>query len=131
MKKNKWIHLGICIGVALAVFLIGGFTQGLFKQTNGKEAVRILSDCFLFPGVLLGGIGALSYIASEGNFDMLGYGFSFFFAKLFHPQKSFMGFYEYKVLKSEKKSGWLIKELLVGLFCMAASAVCAVIYVIV
>lgn len=128
MKKKHWIHYGICVGVALIVFLIGIFSQGLFEKSSAKETVRVLSDSFLFPGVLLGGIGALSWIASEGTFDMLSYGFAFCFSKLIHPHKSFMGFYEYKMEKSDKREGWLVPELIVGLLCIAVSAIFVVIY---
>lgn len=128
MKKKQWIHYGICAIIALAMFIFGLFTQGMPDKIGTKESIRVLSDSFLFPGVFLGGIGALSYIASKGTFDMLNYGVTSFLALLFHPQKSRPGFYEYVMEKSEKRKSILLPEFIIGMICMIGCVICTIIY---
>ncbi len=51
------LSLGVCLG------------QGLFKNPGSQEAFRILSDAFLLPGVLVTGMGLLSWMAGQGQFN--------------------------------------------------------------
>ena len=128
MGSRRIFRYVISVGIAVAVFLAGAFSQGLFHETNRTDFFGTLSDCFLFPAVLLGGIGALSWIAQTGTFDMLGYGFSVIFGRMIHPGKIAESYYEYKGRKGEEQSGWLKHFLVVGLICFAASIVCLIFY---
>ncbi|MCM1057965.1 MAG: DUF3899 domain-containing protein [Firmicutes bacterium] len=128
MNKKRAGRYAGGILLAAAVFIAGAFTQGLFREEDMQKRLGILSDCFLFPAVLLGGIGALSWAASEGTFDMLQYGFYMVFQRLLHPRKAIESFYEYKVSKEESRSGWLKHFLIVGLICLCASVVCLLLY---
>ena len=112
---------------ALAVFIAGVFAQGLFQEPGMAERFGILSNCFLFPAVLIGGIGALSWIANEGTFDMLSYGFGIFLQFL-HPWIKWESFYEYKMRKQENQKGWLKHYLVIGLVCFIASVICLILY---
>lgn len=128
MKKNNLIPYAIYFALGLVIVVIGIFSQRLPEAGSAVEAIGILSDCCLFPAVLFGGIGALTWIASKGTFDMLGYGFSAFFTGVFRPGKKMETFYEYKLRKEENGSAWLSHMFWVGMFYLAISIVCAAIY---
>jgi len=121
MKKRRILQYGGSIVLALAIFFAGAFSQGLFHETDTAEFFGTLSDCFLFPAVFLGGIGALSWIGAMGNFDMLSYGFSTVIQSLLHPTRVRESFYEYKVRREEEKNGWLKHFLVIGLVCLGCS----------
>lgn len=104
------------------------FSQGLPQKTDTAEFLGTLSDCFLFPGVFLGGVGALTWIAEMGNFDMLSYGFYFTFHTLLHPLTAHESFYEYKERKRKEQGTWLKHWLIIGLICFAASALCLLLW---
>lgn len=114
--------------LAIIVFLAGMFSQGLLQETDSGEFFGTLSDCFLFPAVLLGGIGALSWIAEMGNFDMLSYGFYFVFHSLLHPLTAHESYYEYKMRREQGPKTWLKHWLVIGLFCFAASTLCLILW---
>lgn len=126
-RKRVGQYVGGII-LAVAVFAAGTLSQGLFQETDLLKKIGILSDCFLFPAVLLGGIGALSWAAAEGNFDMLRYGFHMVVQKLLHPLKPTKGFYEYKVEREASRHGWLKHYLVIGLVCLGASVICLLLY---
>lgn len=130
MKKSKknLVHSLIYVCISLGIAAISAYHRGLFQMTDPVEMTGILSDCFLFPAILFGGLGALTWIAAQGTFDMLSYGFYAFFTGMFRPGKKSETFYEYKLRKEEKGSGWNPGMFLVGMFFLAASVVCAVIY---
>ena len=50
--------------------------KGVFRETDTALIVRYLSDAFLIPGVLLTGVGLLSFIRKQGAYDGLGYTFT-------------------------------------------------------
>lgn len=127
-KKSKRSHLVISVTVAVLMFTTGAYTQGLPEAEGMREMIGILSNAFLFPAVLLGGIGALSWIASQGTFDMLRYGVSMAITGLLHPRRKFETFYDYKMQKAEKQNGWLVCEFVVGLICLACCLLCIGLY---
>ena len=57
--------------IAFSVCLL----KGVFREKDTALIVRYLSDAFLIPGVLLTGIGLLSFLKKEGTYDGLGYTF--------------------------------------------------------
>lgn len=126
-KKSVGQYAGGAV-LAVAVFAAGAISQGLFPETDLQKKIGILSDCFLLPGVLLGGMGALSWAASEGNFDMLRYGFHTVLHRFLHPLTPVEGFYEYKLKRDEARKGWLKHFLVIGLMCTGASIICLLLY---
>lgn len=116
MKKKTLIRYAVFLILGLIIAVCNFSGQGLFKEENLAEKMGILSDCFLFPAILFGGIGALSWIASQGNFDMLSFGFSHFIMGIVRPRLRQESFYEYKMRKEEKQSGWAKEMFLSGMF---------------
>ena len=67
----------------------------LFDKTNPAEIFHILHNSFLFPGVMLAGLGLLVFVSNEGVFDILTFGTKQFFG--FFRKKNFPA--AYSVLK--------------------------------
>lgn len=128
MNKKVIRQYAVAIIFALVLFFVAAFSQGLFQQESLQELFGCLSDCFLLPGVMLGGMGILTWISKEGGFDMLAYGFSFFFNRLFHPREKQEAYYEYKMRKYEGPQRWLKQWLLVGLVCFGFSVIFLLLY---
>ncbi len=118
MEIKKLIRGGI---LALAVFWAGMFSQGFFQEPELQERLRILSDCFLFPAILLGGTGLLSLIAREGAFDLFGYGISVAVRRILHPLHPPESFYEYKTEKAGSRGSWKKEDLATGTVCLCFS----------
>lgn len=128
MKKKTLIKFAVFMVLGLAIAIYSFWGQGFFETENLMEKMGILSDCFLFPAVLFGGIGALTWIAAQGTFDMLAYGFSHFFMRIINPQKSQESFYEYKMRKEEKGNGWAKEMFISGLFYLAICLIFLAVY---
>ena len=131
-KKNmkSWISN---ISTAILIFIAAASMQGLFEVSGTQMIMRKLSDCFLIPGAVLGGIAALCWVAVKGNFDMLGYGAKTFIDWMIHPRKKQESYFEYKMRQEEKNptGAWPWRMLIVGLVCIALSMVFAVLFEVV
>jgi len=129
-KLKSWI---VNIGTAVLLFIAAAYLQGLFEATGVQMIMRRLSDCFLIPGVVLGGIASLCWVAVKGNFDMLGYGFKTLFDWMLHPRQKQESFYEYKMRQEEKnpEGAWPWRMLIVGVSCIVLSALFAILFEVV
>ncbi len=127
MDKKKLVSYIVWILLALLLFGLGGRFS---RQGTGsfQTLMGYLSDCFLFPAVLEGGLGALSWIASHGSFDMLGYAFSRLANTFFHFRQEGETFYDYKMRKEEQRDGFLVQPLVVGGICLALSLLCLLLF---
>lgn len=92
------------------------FLLGLPGQTERKEVWRVLSDSFVIPGVLMGGVGAMSWANREGAFDMLSYGIKLFFGVTFrsYGRKLPKDYGSYCEQQREKRQTWLKEAFVVG-----------------
>lgn len=148
-KKAKWIGLAVLVGVSL--LLAGGVawysyqlsapdtalnTQYYSMQGTvqaPKQAQRVMSclsdGCFI-TGVLLAGIGFLTWISSTGFFDMLYYGFQSLkvFVMPFKAPKKPKAFYDYKTERQTRRKKPLNSVLMVGLAYLALAALFAALY---
>lgn len=100
----------------------------LFDKTNPAEIFHILHNSFLFPGVMLAGLGLLVFVSNEGVFDILTFGtkqfFSFFRKK---KSKKYADFYEYKEARAQKKLKFG-SILICGTVYIVASVVMLILY---
>ena len=129
MKKSKLVQYLIYAAIAVIIFVISICSRNLSEAATAKENLKILSDSFLMPATLLGGIGALGWIASHGTFDMLGFAFSSLKSLMLHPKQKQESFLEYK-LRKEEKTGWPKEMFVTGMVCLLASVICLCIYLI-
>ena len=67
-KLLIWIAAGVLLCFTAAL------SRGIFGAASAKDVFGMLSDSCFLTGVLLGGLGGLSYMASEGFYDIFSYG---------------------------------------------------------
>lgn len=124
MKQNpkKWM---IPAALAVLLFALEVYRKHLFGATEAAAVCGILSDGFFLPGVLLGGVGAISWAATFGQFDMLAYSSRQFFGHFIRPLAADLphSFYEYREEKNKKGRRWLVPTFFVGLICLVLSFV--------
>ena len=121
---------------AIAIFVACMFASGgLFgdEQHKAKTVIDGLANCFTIPGVLLAGVGGISWAAKFGTFDMLGYGSRSFFGIFIRPLADDLPptFYDYRKAKEEKGRKWLVELFLTGVVFLALGVIFTVISLIV
>ncbi len=124
-KRNKR-PLIYAAASAVAVLLVASLL-GVFKAPSAKDLMRILCDAFFVVGVLLGGVGLLSWVGSNGFFDIFSYAVKVVVIK-FRPKARLESYYDYKQSKDEERKPWLKGLLLCGGICIILSIVALVIY---
>ncbi len=115
--------------VGMVVFTIIVCTKKIWNYDDGKQVLRILSDAFFVPGVILAGVGLLIFASNGGAFDMLSYAFIRFF-DLFRRDvrnKKYKDFYEYREAKKDKKRGMAFM-LIVGVIFIALAGIMLIAY---
>lgn len=75
LEDLPWLRYVIAAAMGLLIALSVCLFKGVFQETDPALIVRYLSDAFLAPGVLLTGIGLLSFLKKEGTYDGLFYSF--------------------------------------------------------
>lgn len=119
----------VCVAIAIFCFFV---TEKPYAQANATEVIGKIGNCFTVPGVLLSGIGGLSYISYLGGFDSLAYAFSNFGLHNIWVKRQperYKSFYEYKEAKNKKGRKWLPKTLSVGLVSLGIGLIFTVIYI--
>lgn len=128
-KWLKWLRPGI---PALLMFVLVAVIKKLFEAPDAQSAIGIVADCFTVPGVLLTGVGLITWTATFGQFDMLGYSTRRFFGHFFHGLSADLpaDFYEYRKQKNDKGRVWLVHTFLVGIICLGLGVALLVVYFI-
>ena len=72
LTKSQWIKCGITVGLGLAYAIYLVIYKNAFAQPVGTM-MRILSDAFFLPGILMILCGLLVIVSNEGAFDALAY----------------------------------------------------------
>ena len=127
--KKKAIPYLIEAGIALAAALLVAWHRGVFSAADRAQILGGLCDAFFVPGALLVCFGLLAYCARGGVFDIFSYG-----AKslkvLFTPfgKGRHQRYYDYKLQKEANRGKPRPFTLYLGLFFIAAAAVCLVMY---
>ena len=127
-KKISYIVTTVCF-LCLTVLCL--FNEDIQSQETALDVIKVISNAFFLPGVLFAGIGGISKIASTGEFDMLGYGFSTIGIHQIIPglpKDKYESYIEYKKSKDEKGRRWFPNMLYVGLSGIAVSIVFVIIY---
>lgn len=115
--------------VGMVVFTIIVCTKKIWNYDDDKQVLRILSDAFFVPGVILAGVGLLIFASNGGAFDMLSYAF-IRFCDLFRRDvrnKKYKDFYEYREAKKDKKRGMAFM-LTVGVIFIALAGIMLIAY---
>lgn len=75
-SKKKFLKIYLsCIIPGLLIVFIHLFARDFMSQPMLIDKVKMLSDAFFMPAVLIFGFGVLTWIASEGQFDVFAFGF--------------------------------------------------------
>ena len=119
MKKSVK-HMIYC-AVTLVLVFVTAVLQGLFNPPSGMRVSVIICNAFFIIGVLMAGIGILSWAGSKGTYDIFSYAGKVILVK-FKPKEKMQTYYDYTQEKSKNRKAWL-KELTVwGAICIAISA---------
>lgn len=123
---HPWLRYVLAIAAGLLLALTVCFARDIFHETDVALIVRYLSDAFLVPGVLLTGIGLLSFLKKEGTYDGLTYSFHSMrmasarrFSDEAHDDMA-RTYYDYKQsVKAKRKVAWHL-IIVGGVFLLAA-----------
>ncbi len=133
-NKSKKIELVFSLIAFLIIFALMILNQQENLAISTRETVNVFINSFFVPGAVLFGTGALSWTGKHGVFDGLVYSFTNFAKHLFIPTRTkskYESFYEYRVKKEEKHSGWLIYPFLIGLCGIVISLILTLVYYLV
>ena len=127
-QKKKYIISSI-ICVAVAVFIL--FSKGFFEASAANK-VRILSDAFTIPGILMILSALLVVVSNEGAFDSLAYtgkSLKRFFVPE-RPGEKRINYREYVEQRREKKvTGFSFMFVVGGIFTVIGLILVVVFYV--
>ncbi|MBQ3079454.1 MAG: DUF3899 domain-containing protein [Clostridia bacterium] len=132
------IFIGVCAGLIVMIadyyfrrMSYGGdmYLPEYEKLTDLQKWCGAYSSGFMTIGVVVFGVGLLTWISRTGVFDMLFYGFSVLKDRILF-KKSNPTFYDYKLMKEEKRKGSHIQRsiLIVGGAELILSIVLAVLF---
>lgn len=113
MKQPKevksWVKYLTGAVTGLVIALVVCLTKDLFKQTDTGMIFRILCDAFFIPGIILAGIGVMTYLSSQGLYD----GLTYSFASMARYRKSHSesdktpkSYFDYKNNKKRRGASW-------------------------
>ena len=117
--------------VALIMTVCCAMAWDITGKTDPLSVIKILSDSFFLPGVLLAGASVIGWVASKGTFDMFSYtGHNFLNVFKRESYLKHQSFYEYKVAKDEKRKPFNLPRMLVGLGFLTIGIALTVVFMI-
>jgi hypothetical protein len=131
-KKLKIRAYVWTVGFTLMLAALMFFTlEKPHEEENAKAVLGALSNCFIVPAALVGGFGALSYMAKLGAYDGLVYSFKNYGLHTLiggaFTKKKTQTFREYKEEKDEKGRRWFPHLLWVGLAALVIGIILAIV----
>ncbi len=126
MRKYLKYIITILVGLAMSIAIISG---SIAKAETTTEIMKILTNAFFVPGILILGFGLLIIASNGGTFDMLVYGTKKFFDMFRKPQyrKITDTFYDYRKAKQETPIEFMYM-ILIGLGFIIISVVFLILY---
>lgn len=133
MKNKKWMFWAGLAAVEAAVAVMIARYQGLDAAQTISMNSRFLSDGCFVVGLVMTGVGLMTWVATTGFFDMLGYGVRYgvrAFVGLFggNRKPNDKTFYDYKMEQEEKRGKAQYAVLLSGVAFIALSVLFLVMY---
>lgn len=131
MKKVLPYLITAAIGAAIAILIMFAvYRVHTYAPTaeNAKNIMKILSDSFFVPGVILSGVGLIIFASNGGAFDILAFAFIRFFDLLRKDVKGkYKDYYEYRQAKKDRHTKMFFM-LAVGLVFIAIAVVFLIVY---
>ena len=133
MKNKKWIYWSALAAFeAFAAVMIARY-QGLNMARDLAMNARFLSDGCFVVGLMMTGVGALTWVSTTGFFDMLSYGVVYgvrAVVGLFggNRKPNDQTFYDYKAAKDEKRGAAQYAILISGIVFIALSVGFLIVY---
>lgn len=128
--KRGWIKYAAALLAGAAAVCAILFGKAYFGLETAKERLRVLSDAFLVPGLVLILAGCMVWIVRQGTFSGMGYTVRKIWNSL-HSKEYQDGhresYAEYRERKSAKRTPFLFL-ILTGAFYLLPSIVITVIY---
>lgn len=128
--NRRWIKYIVALLIGAAVFCAMLFGKGFMRLDTEKEKLRLLSDAFLVPGILLLLAGCFSWIMRQGTFSGMGYTVKRIFISLHSAQyreEHKESYAEYRERKAEKRSPFLFL-IIVGAVYLIPAIVITILY---
>ena len=121
-------------GVAFVIFFLSFFlVERPFDGQGISYVVGALSNSFTLPGVLLFGVGTLSFVYHRGAYDSLGFSFKKFGLHNLLPgalQEKSRTLYEYKEKRKKERGEYRPYMLAVGLGFLSIGVAFSLIYLL-
>ena len=127
---KHWLKYVVTLGCGLVVSFSLACILGLFQCGSVAAVYQTLSDSTLATGVILFGVGLLTFCGNHGAFDIIGFGLKNGLARLIPGLGTRVGkktYAEYKEERAERKKsfGFL---LLVGIFFLVLAVGFVILY---
>ena len=128
MKNRRWMYWTAMAVAEAAVAAMLARYQGLDGAQTLSMNARCLSDGCFVVGLMMTGVGLLTWVATTGFFDMLSYGVIYgvrAFVGLFGGSRkpNDQSFYDYKMAKDEKRGSTQYAILASGIVFIGLSVV--------
>lgn len=132
-KSWRWAFWSL-LGAAEAVgALLIARWQGLSAANTAAMNARWLSDGCFVVGMVMTGVGLLTWVATTGFFDMLSYGIQYGVRAVIglfggNRKPNNQDFYDYKMAKEGKRGRPVLAALCSGIAWIAVAALLLIVY---
>ena len=129
-RRKRLILTGVTMAIGALIAWGAAAARGLKPGIGKMMAFRYWSDGCFVAAILIGGLGALTWISTTGIFDVFRYGFSSVITLFtpFRKPKDQMSFFDYKTYRAEKRKPARFELLAVGLFYFLLSVLLLAVY---
>ena len=127
--KSKIIRYAITVLLGFAIVVCVSFIKSLYWLNDTVEIVKVLSDCFSLPGLVLVLFALLVVCSNGGTFDMLTFGVKkvVLLLKRNLSERDRESFYEYRKRRQENKRSFAY-IMIVGAVYLAIGIIFIAIY---
>lgn len=127
--KSKIIRYAITVLIGVVMAVCVSFIKSLYWLNDTVEIVKVLSDCFSLPGLVLVLFALLVVCSNGGTFDMLTFGVKkvVLLLKRNLSERDRESFYEYRKRRQENKRSFAY-IMIVGAVYLAIGIIFIAIY---
>lgn len=123
-----WQKCLVDLGIGLVCAIAAAFMFDVFHASSLNEAMRILSDCFFLPAILMLGIGGLTWTKNGGVWDGIGFTFKSVMQRMNRNyEQEHITFAQYRE-EREKKNTSPASALISGGVCLVIALVFLTVY---